>query len=242
MTYQARTYLIYLSLALVVLLNFCVWQYSSGKLARWSNVPPAPSAVAASVAFLGDKEMAHRSLGITLQSFGNNTKQVMALKDYNYKNIGTWLNLADQLNPKSDYAPFLAAYYYSGTQEPKELGPIIDYLRKVGKYKKKENWRYLGQAVFLAHHKMKNFDLAMEIANEMAEIYTPDMPAWVLQMRAILASNMGEKEMAYNLMLDMLKNDAKNMDPAEINYMVDHICNRLLTPDKKATDPLCQKQ
>lgn len=229
----------YMLLGCVLILNALVWVYSSPKLPVWSNVPPAPSRISATTAFLGDEELAYRSLALTVQSFGNSTGQVVALKDYNYKNLGTWFDLADSLNSRSNYVPFLAGYYFAANQNPSELMPVIDYLRRIGTYPDAEKWRYLGQAIFLARHKMNDMPLALQLADELSKTYKPGMPAWTLQMKAIIASDMGEKEMAYNLMLDTLQNQSDGMDPAEINYMVDEICNRILTPEKKRADKLC---
>jgi len=224
----------------LLILNLGVWFYSHARLPIWANVPPAPSLISASTAFLGDKEMAYRSLALTLQSFGNNTGQVQALKDYNYKNLGTWFDLGDALNSKSNYVPFLAGYYFGASQDPSKLMPVINYLRRIGVYPDEDKWRYLGQAVFLARHKMKDKELALQLADELAKTYKPGMPAWPLQMRAIIASDMGEKEMAYNLMVDSLMSEKSNLDPIEVNYMLDQICNYILTPDKRETNPLCK--
>lgn len=229
----------YVVLGCVCLLNVAVWFYASDRLPRWANVPPAPSEAGATAAFLGDKELAYRSIAITLQAFGNNTGQVMALKDYNYGNLGTWFDLEDKLDRVSDYVPFLAAYYFAGNQDSDKLMPVINYLRRVGTYHEKDKWRYLGQAVFLARHKMKNMPLALELSKELAATYKPGMPAWVVQMPAIVASGMGEKEMAYNLMLDTLQNKGAGMDAAEVNYMIDQICNHILQPEQKSANKLC---
>jgi len=232
----------YLFLLAAFLLNLAVWLYTSPLLPKWSNVPPAPSYVGAMATFLGDSEMAYRSSALTIQSFGNATGEVQALKDYNYENLGTWFDMTDKLNPHSNYVPFLAGYYYGASQDPSELMPVINYLRRVGTYPDEDKWRYLGQAVFLAYHKMKKTDLALELADELAKTYKPGMPAWPLQMRAILATNMGEKEMAYNMMLDALQNNKSGMDPIEVNYMVDQICNHILTPELSRKNPLCQSK
>lgn len=224
----------------VFLLNAAVWGYTQKRLAVWANVPPAPSTISTTIAFLGDKEMAYRSLALTLQSFGNDTGQVQALKNYNYKNLGTWFDLTDSLNPHSNYVPFLAGYYFGGSQDPSQLMPVITYLRRVGAYPEPDKWRYLGQATFLAYYKMKEDNLALELADELAKTYRAGMPAWPLQMKAILASKMGEREMAYNLMLDAIQNKKEGVDPIEINYMVDQICNHILTPEKRKINPLCE--
>ena len=240
MTLFGKKYFDYFILLGVFLLNLGLWFYSSPKLPQWANVPPAPSTVSATVAFLGDKEMAYRSISIILQSFGNNTGQIQALKDYNYPNLGTWFDLADKLNKQSNYVPFLAAYYFGGSQDPSKLMPVINYLRRVGTYPYEDKWRYLGQAVFLAKHKMKDTQLALELADELAKTYKSGMPAWPLQMKAIIASEMGEKEMAYNLMVDAITNKNEGMDPVEIKYMIDQVCNHILTPIERAKNPLCE--
>lgn len=242
MTNFKKKYFDYMILLGVIFLNMGVWLYSSPKLPTWPNVPPAPSSIGATIAFLGDTEMAYRSLALTVQSFGNSTGQIMALKDYNYMNLGTWFELADSLNPHSNYVPFLAAYYFGANQDPSQLMPVINYLRRVGTYQDADKWRYLGQAVFLAKHKMKDNALALQLADELAGTYKIGMPAWPLQMKAIIASEMGEKEMAYNLLLDTIQNKKEGMDPVEINYMVDKICNELLNPDERYKNPLCKNR
>lgn len=220
--------------------NIGLWIYSHAKLPQWANVPPAPSALSVQSAFLGDRELAYRASVITLQNFGNLTGEVKALKDYNYDHLGQWFNLSDQLNKISDYTPFLAGYYFGASQNVEQLYPVIAYLRKVGKYPEADKWRWLGQAVFLAKHRLKNDQLALELADELAATYKPGMPAWPLQMRAILASQMGDKDMAHGMMLEILKSSSDKMDPVEVNFMVDYICNTINTPAEKAKDPLCE--
>lgn len=230
----------YLLLLIFLFLNFLVWIYSHEKMPKWANVPLAPSAVSATISFLGDKEVAYRSLALTLQSFGNGTGQVQALKDYNYNNLATWFYLEDDLNVQSNYVPFLAAYYFSASQDPSKIRPLIEYLRVVGMQPGPDKWRYLGQAVLLARHKLNDMNLALSLADDLAKTYKPGMPAWPLQMRAIIASGMGEKEMAYNMMVDALQNQKEGLDPIEVNYMVDQICNHLLSKDKAKENSLCQ--
>lgn len=237
---RVRQNIDYFVLLGALLLNLAVWFNSSPRLPEWANVPIAPSTVGTTAVFLGDTELAYRSMALTIQSFGNDTGQIQALKDYNYENLGTWFDLADHLNPLSDYVPFLAAYYFGGSQDPTKLMPVINYLQRVGKYPEPEKWRYLGQAVFLANHKMKDTALAMQLADELAKTYKPGMPAWPLQMKSILAEKMGEKEMAYNMMLDALQNQKEGLDPVEVNYMVDQICFHILTPEQNKANPLCK--
>ncbi len=225
-----------------LLANISMSHYTKDMKSRWGNVPRPPSALGITSAFLGDKELAFRSSSIVLQSFGNETGQVQALKDYNYKHLGLWFDMEDQLNHRSDYIPFLAAYYFGATQTPSELGPVIEYLRRVGKNPEGEKWRWLGQAVFLARHRMKDNKLALQLAEEMADTYRPGMPAWPLQMKAIIASDIGDKELAYSMMVEMLRTESGSMHPNEVKFMLDYICNTILSPVQKGRDALCKGQ
>lgn len=232
---------VYVVLLCALLVNFALWLPTHHKLPEWANVPPPPTKLGAAAGFLGDEELAYRSLAITLQSFGNTTGQIMALKDYNYNNLGKWFFLEDSLNPHSEYVPFLAGNYFGATQDPSELRPLIDYLRVVGQRPEGEKWRWLGMAVFLARHRMNDMQLALSLSEDLAKTYRPGMPAWPLQMKAFVASSMGEKDLAYGMMLEMINTEAKTMDPVEVNYMIDYICHTILSPVESAKDPLCQK-
>jgi hypothetical protein len=44
------------------------------------------------------------------------------------------------------------------------------------------------------------------------------------------------------MMLDALQNNKSGMDPIEVNYMVDQICNHILTPEQSRKNPLCQNK
>lgn len=241
-TSEVKDSSLYFFFALILLANLLFWTHSSHMQPKWANVPPAPSATGITASFLGDKEMAYRSSAIALQGFGNTIGQEQALKDFHYDDLGKWFFLSDQLNKRSDYVPFLAAYYFGATQNPKQLYPVIRYLRTVGKYPEGDKWRWLGQAVFLARHRLKDQKFALQLAEELADTYRPGMPAWPLQMKAIIASDIGDKDLAYGMMIEMIKSEGDQMDPIEVNFMVNYICNTILTPVQKAQNALCQKE
>ena len=233
---------VFVLLLLFLSLNVAAMFYTKDKLPQWTNIPPAPSSLAITMAFLGDPELAYRSSALTIQNFGNMTGQDQALKDYNYDHLEQWFWMENSLNKKSNYIPALAAYYFGATQNPEQLYPVIDYLRVVGTYPDDGKWRWLGQSIFLARHKLDDQKLAMELADELAGVYRKGMPGWTLQMKSIIASEMGEKELAYDMMVEILKIESANLHPAEVNFMLDYICNTILDPVQKSQNALCQGQ
>jgi hypothetical protein len=58
-------------------------------------------------------------------------------------------------------------------------------------------------------------------------------------MPALVQMGMDENEAAYSFMVGVLKDGSDNMHPNEVNYIVDTICTRVLTPSQSKLDPLC---
>lgn len=231
---------LYALLLVCVTLNVGMWMRTHQMKAHWTNVPKPPTELNMASTFFGDSALAYRVWALALQNFGNAGGDYMPLKDYDYRYVAEWLNRLDALDPKSNFAPFLAAYYFGATQLPQEQLPgIITYLEKVGSRPEGEKWRFLAHAVFLARHKMQDMPEAVRLAQKLAATYRPGMPAWTKQMHVLLTNEIGDKEAAYILMKSILATETAYMQPQEINFMVDYICTKILTPQQAAADALC---
>ena len=214
-------------LGLVLGLNVLFWCGSRDVYERWSGVPPVPSRNGAVMMTLGDPEFSYRSLALTLQNLGDLGVDVTPLKDYDYNALGKWFFLLNDLDPVSDHVPFIAAYYFGATHEPKKLPFVVDYLSAVGQVPIGEKWRWLAQAVYLAQHRMYDFDLALKLAYIMAKMPNSDaMPQWARQMPALVLEKKGDKEAARELMENMLLTQ-KNLSPEEINQSKAFLIERM---------------
>ena len=241
LAYDKRNTRLYLFLFVAVCLNIGLWFHSSKIYVRWGNVPPVPKINTLVMGFLGDSQFAFRASAIALQNYGS-IGQTQSLKDYNYETLGKWFDLLDQLDRKSNYVPYLAAYYYGAVQDPSKLGPVISYLEKVGMYPMPGRWRWLAQAAYLARHRMQDNDNALRIARKLGSIYKPgEMPNWTRNMESMLMADMGDKQAAYLLMLEILKNEGPRMSANEYASNINLICETILTPDQAKTNPLCQR-
>lgn len=225
---------------IVLALNVMIWLSVRDVRAKWLNVPPVPSLSGAASFGIGDQQFAYRVIGIMLQNLGDTGGNSTPLKNYNYDDLARWFFLADKLDPQSNFIPFLAAYYFGAVQDPEKLSPLIEYLRVVGNRPEGQKWRWLAQAVNMEMHGVKDLDKAYELARELADLSTPDMPEWTRQMPVFVLKARGDNEAAYDVMLEILKSSASKLDPAEVNYMRDYMCNTLLPPEKAKDNPLCQ--
>lgn len=231
---------LYAVLAFGLVLNIAVWIYSSHVQPRWTNVPKPPTDRSVTMSFLSDKALAYRAWAFALQNYGNTGGNYEPLKNYNYAYVGGWFDLLDRLDPHSNVVPLLASYYFGSTQNPQEQLPyVIAYLEKVGTRPEKEKWRWLAQAVYLARHRLHDVPLALRLAKELGDMYKPGMPAWTLQTEALITAEMGDKEAAYGLLKAMIATESEHMDPNEVNFMVDYICTKVLTPAQAPHDPIC---
>ena len=230
---------LYLFLIAALALQVGVWVQLRPVQASWANVPPAPSERTASLWMLGDTQMAYRAIGIMLQNMGDSGGRSTQLKDYNYTRLGRWFMLEHALDEQSNFMPLLAAYYFGATPDKADLDPVIDYLSLVGESAYSSKWRWLAQAVYLARFEQKDEDKALRLAYRLADMYEPGMPAWVAQMPAFILAQKGDQEAAYDLAIQVLRDDGENMHPNEVNFMVDYICSRILNESQAAINPLC---
>lgn len=226
-------------LVIVLLINIMFWFTGRNIQANWNNVPPVPDQKYASAYGLGDVNFAYRLNGIMLQNLGDTGGRVTSLKDYHYDDLAKWFFLQYSLDKHSDYIPYLAAFYFGGVQEPEKFRPVLEYLEKVGRQVEGEKWRWLAQGVFLARFKMKDLDRALEMAQILANTKYEKAPSWVRQMPAFIMTQQGEKKAAYALLLEILKSSAADLHPNEVNAMKAYICERTLSKEEAAVNPLC---
>ncbi len=227
--------------ALVLVLNFLFWTQSRPVKARWLNVPPTPGYHQVILSSLGDKQLAYRSISMMLQNLGSIGGDVRPLGEYNYDELTQWFFLSAALDERSDFVPYLAAYYYGAGQDTEKLRYMMPYLYDVGTLPYPNKWMWLAQGAFLARHRVGDLDLALEFANTLANLENPGLPVWTRQMPAFIRYAQGEKEAAYDIMKQIMVSGADTLPPQEIFVMKEYICTKILDEAAAALDPLCQK-
>ena len=240
---MARATSLYGLFALALILNLLLWTVTYRMQPLWPNVPPAPTAQGAPLLGLGDSELAYRTLAYQLQLMGNEAGVSTPLYQYDYARLEGWFKTLHHLNEKSEYVPYIAAYYFGATQDPKrQLVHVLNYLEMAGLVPLPGKWQWLVQAAYGAYHKKGDHDLAMRYASELAAL-PGQVPFWARQMSAILAGASGDKKSAVIMMKSILQatlNDPiQKADPVSVNFMVDFICRRMLSPAEAALDTLC---
>ena len=183
-----------------------------------SIVPNVPGRDAVKAISLGDEQAFFRLLGLQLQNFGDTFGRFTALHKYDFKRLYHWFVLLDTLDHTSNYIPSMATYYFSQTQNTKDVRYIVDYLMQHSEGRMKTKWWWQVQAVYLATHKLKDYDLALKAAKPLETITDNSVPMWVRQMPAFVYEKRGEMDSALQIIENILKN-ADSLTEGELNFM-----------------------
>jgi hypothetical protein len=188
---------------------------------------------------LGDTQYSYRLSAVMLQNLGDSGGRTTNFAKYDYTNLVQWFFLTDLLDQRSNFIPLLAAFYYGHTKSKDDLINIVKYLELVGSRTGKERWRWLAQAVFIARYRIEDLELALDLAHKLASHKDLGRPAWTYQMPAFVMSARGEKEAAFDLLINLIKDRGEELHPNEVNFTYHYICRELLDNRDPIRDELC---
>ena len=231
---------LYLFFALALGIQILSWTQVRSFRAQWLNIPPVPSAAGAAAFALGETQVAYRTMGLMLQNFGDSGGRVTNFKDYDYERLVQWFRLIGKFDPRSNFSPYLAAYYFSAVNDSYKISLLADYLYEAGSAPVQGKWQWLAQAVYLKRYKVNDFETAYKWSVELSELDDPTVPSWARQMPAFVKNAEGDKQAAYDILVSMLKSGIGKMPREEVNAITDYICDRVLAPQDALNDPICQ--
>lgn len=209
-----------------LVLQITLWTQTKSYKPNLAIVPDVPSRESIKAISLGDEQFYFRTLAFKLQNAGDTFGRFTALKDYNYNKLYHWFTLLDTLDDKSHFVPSLAGYYYSQTQNIPDVKYVAKYLEETAEKDLYNKWWWMGQAVYLANHKLKDKEWALKLAYKLASTPRDDIPLWAKQMPAFIHEQRGEEEQAVRIISEIL-NNVDNIDEGELNFMSYFVKDRL---------------
>jgi len=191
-------------------------------------VPPVPSKEEVALLKMGDDQFYFRVLAQQMQTTGDTYGRFTSLRHYDMNKVYQWLTLLDTLDSKSDMMPGMAAYYFSQTQNTKDVRPLVNYLYEHSIRNVAHEWWWLLQSIYLAQHKLEDMDLALKVATPLLD---KSVPIWAQQMAAVVHEKRGEMEDALQIM-ETIKNNADAIPERDLKYMVYFVKERLNRLDR----------
>jgi len=192
------------------------WYRTHSILPDMGVVPDVPGKTTLKALSFGDDQALFRLLALNLQNAGDTFGRFTALYKYDFNKLYHWFTLLDTLDNNSNFLPSMATYYFSQSQNKNDVRYIIDYLDQYSKGREQEKWWWTVQGAYLASHKMKDLDKALELASRLDNIR--GIPLWAQQMPAFIHEKRGEFDDAAVIIQNILQ-DEKSFTQSELNFM-----------------------
>ncbi len=209
------------------------WTATTAKRPDMSIMPTPLSTRALQAISFGDEEYIFRIMAFRLSNAGDTFGRTTRLIDYDIKPVVTWFDLLDSLNPVSNIAPFMAAYYFGQSQNITHIRPMVDYLTRHSDRDINSTWWWRIQAAYLANHRLQDKALTLKISLPLTHITSA--PLWVQQYPAFIYEQQGEMDAALHIIESIVKT-SKDIPPEELSFMRAFVENRIKKLDELNPD------
>lgn len=196
-----------LSALIISFLFQCFWHHSfTNFTAKRYALSEAPKSSLIRLASLDDPVTAAKVIMLWLQTFDNQPGVSIPLLDLNYDRVIEWMNLILELDNKSKYPLLAAIRFYAEVQDEKKQRKMIAYVSDKFIEDPESRWQFMTHAVYIAKHRIKDMQLALESA-ALIRHYSKDdsVPYWAKQMEIFVLEDMGELESAMVLIGGLLE-------------------------------------
>jgi hypothetical protein len=208
-------------LVLFLSLSFqCAWHWSFSSLEiKRHNLPVPPSASLIRLVSLDDRVSAAKWVMLWLQAFDNQPGVSIPLKELDYGRVSEWLDLILDLDKKIQYPLLAAIRFYAEVSDEKKQREMIHYVSGKFMENPNERWPVMAHAVYIAKHRIKDQQLALECAKLIRQYANGDnVPYWAKQMEIFVLEDMGELESAMVLIGGLLESGELD-DPQQREFL-----------------------
>ncbi len=183
------------------------------------DLPAAPRPEALRLASFGEAPAAARLALMYVQAFDLGGANQLPYQKLDYGRLVGWLEAALQLDPRSDYALFLASRLYTEVRDPARARAMMDFVYRAFLGDPDRRWAALAHCAILAKHRLGDLSLARRYAGAVARLTTSQRVApWARQMEVFILEDMNEFEAARVLLGAMLEAGQID-DPAEASFL-----------------------
>jgi hypothetical protein len=149
------------------------------------------------VVCLDDSISAAKWVMLWLQAFDNQPGLSIPLKELDYDRVSQWLDLILALDNKIQYPLLAAIRFYAEVSDENKQRKMIRYVSEKFMEKPNERWQFMAHAVYIAKHRIKDQQLALQCARLLRQYAAGEnVPYWARQMEIFVLEDMGELESA----------------------------------------------
>ena len=177
--------------------------------------PPSPGIVNALA--LGESSLASRAVSLWLQMHDTQPGYSVPLRELDYERVAAWLQLAQELDPRSDYPLLSATRIYAAVSDHERRRRMLAFVEQQFLLAPNERWRWMAEAAIIAKHRLHDLPLALRFAQAL-QTHAQRAPAWAREMAIAVLEDMGELEAA-KVLIGGLLHDGRLRDPHEIRFL-----------------------
>ena len=193
---------------IITVISQCIWHYSFSELhVKKEEVMPEPGRPAIyQLASLNDSITIAKLLMLWVQAFDNQPGVSLSLKELNYERVIVWLALIMSLDENIQYPLFAASRFYTEVPDIDKKKLMIGFVKNKFLQNPDQRWASMAHAVYVAKHRIKDLQLAVEYARLLRLHATGEnVPYWAKQMEFFVLEDMGELEAAMILIGGLLE-------------------------------------
>ena len=206
-----------LAACLLLQLGWRVAQQHAPAQVRPLPAPPPPAV--ARLASLGEPLAMAKAMLLYLQSFEDQPGVSLAWRQLDYDRLAGWLETAQTLDPRSQYALVAASVVYAGVSDPQRARRMLTFVAASFAADPQRRWPAMAQAVLVARHQLHDLPLALAYARQLRQLATgPQVPAWVREMEAFILEDMDQLDSA-RLVIGGLIASGQISDPHELAFL-----------------------
>ena len=180
---------------------------------------PVPAAPALRVAALGDRAAFARLLMLRLLVHDRQPGASVPFVHLDYERLAGWLDAIVDLDPRADAPLLAAARVYGSVSDPGRQRTMFALVHRRFLEDPDRRWPWLAHAAVMAKHRLRDPALALRYARALTEHATgARVPAWVRDMSALIAADIGELETA-RIIIGGLLHSGRVRDPREIRFL-----------------------
>ena len=183
---------------------------------RLAHPPPVP---ALRIAAFGDDAALAKLLMLRLQAHDEQPGASVPFMHLDYERVAGWLDGIIELDPRADSPMLAAARLYGSVPDPIRQRTMFELVHRRFLEDPDRRWPWLAHAAVMAKHRLGDYPLALRYASALSRHATgPRVPAWVRDMGALVAADLGEVETAWALVAGLVES-GRLTDPQEIRFL-----------------------
>ena len=221
-------------LVIFFLMQAVFWFFSNRIKPTFIITPYPPTKTEIEALSFGDKQFFYRKLAFNLQNAGDKFGHYTNFAQHDYYKLRRWFEALDNIDKKSQYIPYMAAYYYSIVKDTERSKIIAEYITNYAKKDPQQHWRLLTTAAYIYYKEVGQSNKEIEEIGEI--LLKQNIPTWAKALAAFYLEDSGDICNAYKLIIkisqdEILTEKANTEDQFLINILTENI-NKLQNVNK----------